>query len=309
MFRPKTDAKTKNFTMKTKESLSAKLVLAGLPDDAVNALGLYQQTTPVNTISYAGFWRRAAADFVDAMILGVGQFPFTAPAGYILCAYLALPELVVPFLKQPAGIALCVAAALAFVSGIAFPWLYIACGESSRHQGTFGKRFLGLKVTNEHGENIGFWRSTWKVALVTIISLTPIWIAQLLMGINAMKLIPQGAGIALWITILEGIGVLIPCIFTLYMLGNERKQTIFDKLSKRLVVIHSNPNRKSVLVCLLCCTVLFAAEMAVGPFARAFIVKQQALYKEHNKVAAPSPVKATQKKTAESGLGTHKKHR
>ena len=42
---------------------------------------------------------------------------------------------------------------------IATPWLYYTVAESSRHQGTFGKRMIGLRVVDEAGRRISFARA------------------------------------------------------------------------------------------------------------------------------------------------------
>lgn len=39
-------------------------------------------------------------------------------------------------------------------------WLYFAGMESSRLQGTIGKKILGMKVTDLKGNRISFWRAT-----------------------------------------------------------------------------------------------------------------------------------------------------
>ena len=39
-------------------------------------------------------------------------------------------------------------------------WIYFAGLESSKHQATFGKMIMGIKVANEKGRRIGFWQAT-----------------------------------------------------------------------------------------------------------------------------------------------------
>ncbi|MBS4193300.1 RDD family protein [Bacillus sp. FJAT-49705] len=51
-------------------------------------------------------------------------------------------------------------ALVAFLFWLLFIWLYFACMESSRYQGTIGKHLLKLKVTSEFGEQLSFKKST-----------------------------------------------------------------------------------------------------------------------------------------------------
>lgn len=82
-----------------------------------------------NIIEPAGFWLRAIALFLDSLIVSI--------ASSIILA-------IVPF-----GLAPCIVG-----------WLYYALCESSRYQATFGKRALGLIVTNEYYETITFARAS-----------------------------------------------------------------------------------------------------------------------------------------------------
>lgn len=98
---------------------------------------------------YAGFWRRWAAFRLDLQILygvqgplfflviylfagGIGDFGTPDPGDFVLYGLLSL--LVV--------------------------WVYFAAFESSEYQATLGKMAIGIKVTNEDGEQMGFWRAT-----------------------------------------------------------------------------------------------------------------------------------------------------
>ena len=47
---------------------------------------------------------------------------------------------------------------------IGFGWFYVAGLESSPSQATVGKRWMGLKVTDEYGERLGFLRATGRYA-------------------------------------------------------------------------------------------------------------------------------------------------
>ena len=47
---------------------------------------------------------------------------------------------------------------------VGFGWFYVAGLESSPSQATVGKRWMGLKVTDEYGERLGFLRATGRYA-------------------------------------------------------------------------------------------------------------------------------------------------
>jgi uncharacterized RDD family membrane protein YckC len=53
---------------------------------------------------------------------------------------------------------------LSGVLAIGCGWLYAAGLEASRSQATIGKRWMGLKVTDEHGERLTFLRATGRYA-------------------------------------------------------------------------------------------------------------------------------------------------
>jgi uncharacterized RDD family membrane protein YckC len=53
---------------------------------------------------------------------------------------------------------------LAWVVAVGFGWLYGAGLESSRSQATVGKRWVGIKVTDVHGERLSFLRATGRYA-------------------------------------------------------------------------------------------------------------------------------------------------
>jgi uncharacterized RDD family membrane protein YckC len=48
---------------------------------------------------------------------------------------------------------------------VGFGWLYVAGLESSRSQATVGKRWMGIKVTDAHGERMSFLRATGRYAV------------------------------------------------------------------------------------------------------------------------------------------------
>ena len=53
---------------------------------------------------------------------------------------------------------------LAWLVAIGFGWLYGAGLECSPSQATVGKRWMGIKVTDAHGERMSFLRATGRYA-------------------------------------------------------------------------------------------------------------------------------------------------
>jgi uncharacterized RDD family membrane protein YckC len=51
---------------------------------------------------------------------------------------------------------------LGFVLGVLIQWLWFTIAESSKWQATIGKKMVGLKVTDENGERIGFGKANWR---------------------------------------------------------------------------------------------------------------------------------------------------
>ena len=98
---------------------------------------------------YAGFWRRVGACLIDYIVVGLA---FTV-LSFLIGALIG---------GGNAGAARAIASAVA-VSWLLFlfaPWLYYALMESSSHQATLGKLAVGIKVTDQSGERIGFGQAT-----------------------------------------------------------------------------------------------------------------------------------------------------
>jgi uncharacterized RDD family membrane protein YckC len=124
-----------------------------------------QPTSP----QYAGFWDRGLAWLVDYLLI------FIAGAGaYFLIRILGLDlfdatgrraRWLIPFIA---------------VVGL---WLYFAGMESSDSQATFGKRFMGLRVTDVDGNRISFGRATVRFAISQLFELIPF-------GLNSLDIVP-----------------------------------------------------------------------------------------------------------------------
>lgn len=90
---------------------------------------------------YGGFWERFAAAIIDGIILYIPVALLQYSMGG------AAQEISTKMLWQN-------------VIALAIQWLYFATMESGDNQATFGKKALGLKVTDLQGERITFAKAT-----------------------------------------------------------------------------------------------------------------------------------------------------
>jgi uncharacterized RDD family membrane protein YckC len=125
------------------------------------ATGVAPAMTPVPAITqpYAGFWIRVLAILIDSVLINAVVWP-------VMMIFGSMGFLGAGSLSQNPDDAF---AALAVLAGIAFilvpvivaaSWLYEALMTSSSWQGTVGKHILGLKVTDDNGNRLGFGRAT-----------------------------------------------------------------------------------------------------------------------------------------------------
>jgi uncharacterized RDD family membrane protein YckC len=143
---------------------AAPLVPAGAPlAPAVPAPAYSYAATmePPPHLVYAGFWPRFLAHLIDLILLGivlvvvafVFMFVGTVPS---LCfapgQTLGSNPVVVPIVV--------LLELLILVASFVGIWFYHAWFDSSRWQGTPGKRLLNLRVTSMTGERISFWHAS-----------------------------------------------------------------------------------------------------------------------------------------------------
>jgi uncharacterized RDD family membrane protein YckC len=103
-----------------------------------------------NQPRYAGFWLRLVAYLIDLVITSA----VTCPVSLILGTVGVLAD------NGRSGSATLGARALSYAISITVNWLYFSLCESSTWQATVGKKVLGLRVTDEYGNRVGFARAT-----------------------------------------------------------------------------------------------------------------------------------------------------
>ena len=116
-----------------------------------------------NNLTYAGFWKRFAAHFIDCVILWVALYPINS---------LITEPLVVKVVKMvmlesgvtDKNIAMLIGALIGLAIGgtidLIPTWLYHSVMTSSSTQATLGKMILGIKVTDLTGNRVSFGRAT-----------------------------------------------------------------------------------------------------------------------------------------------------
>jgi len=123
-------------------------------------------------MSYAGFWKRFAASFIDGIIMLVGGFAVGMVVGLIMVSGGMTDELLLTLAGN--------------LVGLSFAWIYFAGMESSSTQGTLGKMALGIKVTDLDGNRIGFGRATGR-HFSKIISTISLMIGYLMVAFTQKK--------------------------------------------------------------------------------------------------------------------------
>jgi uncharacterized RDD family membrane protein YckC len=96
-------------------------------------------------VSYAGFWKRFAAAFIDAIIMIIGLSVIDFIFGILFIKDGADDTDIEGFL---------------LILDLVLGWLYRSVMESSPTQGTLGKMALGIKVTDLEGNKIEFGKAS-----------------------------------------------------------------------------------------------------------------------------------------------------
>jgi uncharacterized RDD family membrane protein YckC len=116
------------------------------------------------TPSYASFWQRVGAYLIDYLLLA----SVTCPIGMAMGAFAAFAGRGGDESAQVASLAVqLIVNLISLVAG----WLYFTLLESSSWQGTVGKKVIGIRVTDEYGNRIGFGRATGRYFAKIISSL------------------------------------------------------------------------------------------------------------------------------------------
>jgi uncharacterized RDD family membrane protein YckC len=111
-------------------------------------------TVAPRKVAYAGFWLRLVAVVIDSLVLVIPSFAILILAVAFLGFTPPPPDAPIGTLP-PMRVFLPMEAMFLTVN-----WLYFALMESSRWQGTLGKRALGLGVSDTLGRRVSFGRAS-----------------------------------------------------------------------------------------------------------------------------------------------------
>jgi uncharacterized RDD family membrane protein YckC len=99
--------------------------------------------------AYAGFWRRFAASLIDGLVLSVIGAVLGFGVGFVWFTQAGQDELSRTIFSAILNLALFI-----------ISWFYFAGQESSDARATWGKRVVGVFVTDMQGEPISFGRAS-----------------------------------------------------------------------------------------------------------------------------------------------------
>jgi len=137
------------------------------------------------TPDYAGFWKRFLAYIIDLFIIILVSFAIGLAFGLLLLAAGVEPSDEYSGFFDIADIAL-------FLFNTTLIWIYYAEMESSSTQATLGKMAVGIKVTDLHGNRIGFGKATGRhfgkiiSSLILLIGYAMIAITEKKQGLHDM---------------------------------------------------------------------------------------------------------------------------
>ncbi len=131
----------------------------------------FTQETFTERANYAGFWIRLVAILIDGIITSIITITLSFFLGFSLFEE--------PDTLSPDYI-------YSNLFSFVFSWLYYAGLESSQYQGTLGKQMMGIYVTNEHRERIGFLRASGRY-FAKILSAMVLLIGFIMAGFTSKK--------------------------------------------------------------------------------------------------------------------------
>ena len=142
--------------------------------DSIPAGDMAGSGPPQDRNAYGGFWVRAGAYLLDALIIGLPQ---------VLAQTVISPETMVP--REP-GDPMPPAEVAWFLVNVVVGWLYWAGMHSSQYQATLGKLVFGLRVVDYDGERISFLRATGR-HFATILSAMILMIGYIMVAFTRRR--------------------------------------------------------------------------------------------------------------------------
>ncbi|MGY4517413.1 RDD family protein [Lysobacter sp. HA18] len=146
--------------------------------------GGYAQVVHDGDVVYAGFWKRYAAYCIDGFIVGiVGFFVQMMVAGVVFGGMAAISRNPGEALGTAGGI---VGLLAMYVTPLLIAATYFGFFHASANQASLGKMAIGIKVTNDQGEHISFWRGFGRY-FGLLLSSIPLCIGLIIAGFTDRK--------------------------------------------------------------------------------------------------------------------------
>ncbi|HET7107395.1 MAG TPA: RDD family protein [Candidatus Acidoferrum sp.] len=139
--------------------------------------------------SYAGFWLRVVATFIDSVILGLAMGVFLVPLFLLSGLEITIRTLVENHRRPDPAVILGLIGIILVVAGVSLlmKWLYYAYLESGERQGTWGKQMMGLYVTDLMGNPITFGRASGRFFAKLVTGMVPLGIGFIMAGFTERR--------------------------------------------------------------------------------------------------------------------------
>lgn len=145
---------------------------------------VYAAAVQDGEVVYAGFWKRYAAYWIDAFIVGVvGFIVQMMVAGVVFGGMAALQSNPSEAFSTAGGI---IGLLAMYVTPLLLQGVYFGFFHASANQATLGKMAIGIKVTDNYGGHISFWRGFGRYFAVLLSGLT-IGIGYIMAGFTERK--------------------------------------------------------------------------------------------------------------------------
>ena len=132
---------------------------------------------------YIGFWKRAIAFVIDAILVSIPPAVICIPL--MVWQGVKIGQTGADTLSGPVFMLLATYFLYQVLAMVCY-WLYFALLESGAKQATFGKRIMGIKVIGKDGGRIGFGRATGRT-FAKILSYITLYIGYIMAGLTNRK--------------------------------------------------------------------------------------------------------------------------
>lgn len=103
---------------------------------------------------YGGFGSRLVANALDGVLCLITETIITAPVGFVIH--------IIRNREEEISGTIPIVLSIGFAIHLLIHWLYFAFLESSSWQASLGKKTMNLSITDLDGNQISFWRATWR---------------------------------------------------------------------------------------------------------------------------------------------------